>query len=64
MSALPPKADIAGRQLGLRFVPKEDSCTAAIVTTAIAGDWEFSPAVGVGLLPGGSPHVAQRSAEA
>jgi hypothetical protein len=23
MSALPPKADIAGRQLNVRFVPKE-----------------------------------------
>jgi hypothetical protein len=24
MSALPPKADIAGRQLDVRFVPKAD----------------------------------------
>jgi hypothetical protein len=24
MSALPPKADIAGRQLNVRFVPKAD----------------------------------------
>jgi hypothetical protein len=30
MSALPPKADIAGRQLDVRFVPKADSCTAQI----------------------------------
>jgi hypothetical protein len=30
------------------FVPKADSCTAAMVTTAIAGNWKFSPAVGVG----------------
>jgi hypothetical protein len=30
MSALPPKADIARRQLDARFVPKADSCTAAI----------------------------------
>src|SRR4029077_10465423 len=29
MSALPPKADIARRQLDVRFVPKADSCTAA-----------------------------------
>jgi hypothetical protein len=29
MSALPPKADIAGRQLNVRFVPKADSCAAA-----------------------------------
>jgi hypothetical protein len=29
MSALPPKADIAGHQLDVRFVPKADSCTAA-----------------------------------
>jgi hypothetical protein len=29
MSALPPKADIAGRRLDVRFVPKADSCTAA-----------------------------------
>jgi hypothetical protein len=30
MSALPPKADIAGRQWDVRFVRKADSCTAAI----------------------------------
>ena len=29
MSALPPKVDIAGRQLDVRFVPKAGSCTAA-----------------------------------
>jgi hypothetical protein len=29
MSALPPKADIAGRRLDVRFVPKADICTAA-----------------------------------
>jgi hypothetical protein len=29
MSALPPKADIDGRQLDVRFVPQADSCTAA-----------------------------------
>jgi hypothetical protein len=29
MSALPPKADIAGRRLDVRFVPKADSCGAA-----------------------------------
>jgi hypothetical protein len=29
-------------------VPKADSWTAAIVTTVIAGNWEFSPVVGVG----------------
>jgi hypothetical protein len=29
MSALPPKADIAGRRLDVRFVPKADSCSAA-----------------------------------
>jgi hypothetical protein len=28
MSALPPKADVAGRRLDVRFVPKADSCTA------------------------------------
>ena len=28
MSALPPKADISGRQFDVRFVPKADSCTA------------------------------------
>jgi hypothetical protein len=28
MSALPPKADIAGLQFDVRFVPKADSCTA------------------------------------
>ena len=33
MSALPPKADIAGRQADVRFVPKADSCTAAIYAT-------------------------------
>jgi hypothetical protein len=29
MSALPPKADIVGRQLDARFVPEADSCTEA-----------------------------------
>jgi hypothetical protein len=29
MSALPPKADIAGRDRNVRFVPEADSCTAA-----------------------------------
>jgi hypothetical protein len=29
MSALPPKADIAGRQLDVCFVPRADSCAAA-----------------------------------
>jgi hypothetical protein len=29
-AALPPKADIAGRQSDVRLVPKADSCTAAI----------------------------------
>jgi hypothetical protein len=29
MSALPPKADIAGRQLDVRFVPKAHSCSVA-----------------------------------
>jgi hypothetical protein len=32
----------------VRLVAKADSCTAAIVTTAIAGNSEFSPAVGAG----------------
>jgi len=30
MSALPPKADIGTLQRDVRFVPKADSCTAAI----------------------------------
>jgi hypothetical protein len=30
MSALPPKADIAGRQLNARFVPKADVKTSAL----------------------------------
>jgi len=29
MSALPPKADIGGASMDVRFVPKADSCTAA-----------------------------------
>src|SRR4029077_546830 len=29
MSALPPKADIAGRRLDVRFVPESDICSAA-----------------------------------
>ena len=29
MSALPPKADIVGRNGDVRFVPEADSCTAA-----------------------------------
>ena len=29
MSALPPKADIGGRQFDVRFVPEADLCTAA-----------------------------------
>jgi hypothetical protein len=28
MSALPPKADIGGQELDVRFVPEADSCTA------------------------------------
>jgi hypothetical protein len=48
MSALPPKADIRQRNWDVRFVPKAGSCTTALVTTAIAGNWEFSPAVVVG----------------
>jgi hypothetical protein len=32
MSALPPKADIGRRQLDVRFVPKADSCAAAILS--------------------------------
>jgi len=43
MSALPPKADIRHCDRHVRFVPKADSCTAAIcteLTTSIAG---FSP---------------------
>ena len=31
-----------------RPIREADSCTAAIVTTAIARNWEFSPAAGVG----------------
>jgi hypothetical protein len=31
-SRYPPKADIGGRQLDVRFVPKADSCTAAILS--------------------------------
>src|SRR5262245_47860092 len=31
MSALPPKADIGTRSWNVRFVPKADSCTAAIL---------------------------------
>jgi hypothetical protein len=30
MSALPPKADIGTQSRNVRFVPKADSCTAAI----------------------------------
>jgi len=48
MSALPPKADIAERARRVRFVPKADSCTAAIVIAAIAGTDEFSAAIGAG----------------
>jgi hypothetical protein len=43
-----PKADIGTQSRNVRFVPKADSCTAAIVTAVIAGNCEFSPAVGVG----------------
>jgi hypothetical protein len=42
MSALLPKADIGGRRLDVRFVPKADSCTAAIVTAVIAENYESS----------------------
>jgi hypothetical protein len=40
MSALPPKADIGGRRLNVRFVPKADSCTAAksVFTETSEGD--------------------------
>jgi hypothetical protein len=36
-SALPPKADIGTQSRNVRFVPKADSCTAAIVSNAFAG---------------------------
>jgi hypothetical protein len=41
MSALPPKADIAGYSSDVRFVPKADSCTAqkrdqSITSSAVA----------------------------
>jgi hypothetical protein len=45
MSALPPIADIARRQLDVRFVPKADSCIAAKThdsmtsSAAACGDW-------------------------
>jgi hypothetical protein len=48
MSALPPKADIVHDGDNVSFVPQADSCTAAIVTAAIAGNFEFLPAIGVG----------------
>jgi len=32
MSALPPKADIVERDRHVRFVPKADSCSAAILS--------------------------------
>ena len=32
MSALPPKADITQQGGNVRFVPKADSCTAAILS--------------------------------
>jgi hypothetical protein len=35
MSALPPKADIPQRNCDVRFVPKADSCTAAILSLSI-----------------------------
>jgi len=31
MSALPPKADMGQQGCDVRFVPKADSCTAAII---------------------------------
>jgi hypothetical protein len=40
MSALPPKADMVRDDPDVRFVPKADSCGAAIVTTAIPGNCE------------------------
>jgi hypothetical protein len=48
MSALPPKADIVDRNGDVSFVPKADSCTAAIDARAILGNCEFSPEGGVG----------------
>ena len=35
MSALPPKADMVQRNRDVRFVPKADSCTAAILVTSL-----------------------------
>ena len=35
MSALPPKADIGTQPCDVRFVPKADSCTAAIELCSI-----------------------------
>ena len=48
MSALPLKADIADGDRHVRFVPKADICTAAIVTATIGGNREFSATGGEG----------------
>jgi hypothetical protein len=39
MSALPPKADIAGQQLNVRFVPKADIEKRALEHRVVVGAW-------------------------
>jgi hypothetical protein len=55
MSALPPKADIAGRDLDVRFGPKADSCSAAnqqrvLFDHLVGGDEKVDPARELALL--------------
>jgi hypothetical protein len=47
MSALPPKADIAGRRLDVRFVPKADSCTATTDVYSITASARATTAGGI-----------------
>jgi len=47
MSALPPKPDIVQYGCNVGFVPEADFRTAAIDATAVAGNCQFSGAVGV-----------------
>jgi hypothetical protein len=46
-SALPPKADIAGRRLDVRFVPKADSCTATTDVYSITASARATTAGGI-----------------
>jgi hypothetical protein len=63
MSTLPPKADIAGRRLDVRFVPKADIDRYSIASSASEGADAADAGLcvaGVGLPTSGLPSLPRR----